>query len=256
MGGDDLESQERMVAVVRPQMLGHVLAVCERWELHTRSSARSPTPASCGRSGRTRSSARSRRASSPTSARATASSRRRARGQSHSQIRRTRGAGPSSAARLREPPQRSSIYRRRPSRRLAHGAAAGARRGRAAAAPRLSRPRRLARRHRPDGTARPAHRRPPGGARGSPERLHRRQPIGLTDCLNFGNPEKGEIAWELVESIEGMAETCEALRIRSSPATSRSTTRPTARDRPDAGRRLRRPARGHAWFRRAGARAT
>ena len=29
------ESQERMVAVVRPQMLDSVLAVCERWELHT-----------------------------------------------------------------------------------------------------------------------------------------------------------------------------------------------------------------------------
>ena len=28
------ESQERMVAVVRPQMLDSVLAVCERWELH------------------------------------------------------------------------------------------------------------------------------------------------------------------------------------------------------------------------------
>ena len=39
------------------------------------------------------------------------------------------------------------------------------------------------------------------------------EPIGLTDCLNFGNPEKGEIAWELVESIEGMAEACEALGI-------------------------------------------
>jgi phosphoribosylformylglycinamidine synthase len=39
------------------------------------------------------------------------------------------------------------------------------------------------------------------------------EPIGLTDCLNFGNPEKGEIAWELAESIEGMAEACEALKI-------------------------------------------
>ena len=39
------------------------------------------------------------------------------------------------------------------------------------------------------------------------------EPIGLTDCLNFGNPEKGAIAWELVESIEGMAEACEALGI-------------------------------------------
>ena len=39
------------------------------------------------------------------------------------------------------------------------------------------------------------------------------EPLGLTDCLNFGNPEKGAIAWELVESIEGMAEACEALGI-------------------------------------------
>jgi phosphoribosylformylglycinamidine synthase subunit PurL len=39
------------------------------------------------------------------------------------------------------------------------------------------------------------------------------EPLGLTDCLNFGNPEKGAIAWELVESIEAMAEACEALGI-------------------------------------------
>jgi phosphoribosylformylglycinamidine synthase subunit PurL len=39
------------------------------------------------------------------------------------------------------------------------------------------------------------------------------EPIGLTDCLNFGNPEKGEIAWELAEAIEGMALAAEALRI-------------------------------------------
>ncbi len=39
------------------------------------------------------------------------------------------------------------------------------------------------------------------------------QPLGLTDCLNFGNPEKPEIAWELVESIEGMALAAEALGI-------------------------------------------
>jgi phosphoribosylformylglycinamidine synthase len=39
------------------------------------------------------------------------------------------------------------------------------------------------------------------------------EPIGFTDCLNFGNPEKGEIAWELAESIEGMARACEALGV-------------------------------------------
>ncbi|MBI4172431.1 MAG: phosphoribosylformylglycinamidine synthase subunit PurL, partial [Actinobacteria bacterium] len=37
------------------------------------------------------------------------------------------------------------------------------------------------------------------------------EPLGFTDCLNFGNPEKGEIGWELAEAIEGMAEACEAL---------------------------------------------
>jgi phosphoribosylformylglycinamidine synthase II len=38
-------------------------------------------------------------------------------------------------------------------------------------------------------------------------------PLAITDCLNFGNPEKGEVAWELQEVIEGMATACEALRI-------------------------------------------
>jgi len=39
------------------------------------------------------------------------------------------------------------------------------------------------------------------------------EPLGFTDCLNFGNPEKPEIAWELAEAIEGMAEACEALGV-------------------------------------------
>jgi len=39
------------------------------------------------------------------------------------------------------------------------------------------------------------------------------EPIGLTDCLNFGNPEKPEVAWELAEAVEGMAQACEALRL-------------------------------------------
>ena len=41
--------------------------------------------------------------------------------------------------------------------------------------------------------------------------MRRRQPLAVTDCLNFGNPEKPEIAWELAEAIEGMALACEAL---------------------------------------------
>ena len=39
------------------------------------------------------------------------------------------------------------------------------------------------------------------------------KPLALTDCLNFGNPEKPEIAWELTEAIEGMSLACEALGI-------------------------------------------
>jgi phosphoribosylformylglycinamidine synthase subunit PurL len=38
-------------------------------------------------------------------------------------------------------------------------------------------------------------------------------PLALTDCLNFGNPEKPEIAWELEEAIGGLAAAAEALGI-------------------------------------------
>jgi phosphoribosylformylglycinamidine synthase subunit PurL len=37
------------------------------------------------------------------------------------------------------------------------------------------------------------------------------RPIGLTDCLNFGNPEKAEIAWELAEAIDGIAAAATAI---------------------------------------------
>ena len=39
------------------------------------------------------------------------------------------------------------------------------------------------------------------------------EPIGLTDCLNFGNPEKPEIGYELAQAIEGIAQAAEALDI-------------------------------------------
>jgi phosphoribosylformylglycinamidine synthase subunit PurL len=39
------------------------------------------------------------------------------------------------------------------------------------------------------------------------------RPLALTDCLNFGSPEKPEIAWELEQAIEGIAQAAEALRI-------------------------------------------
>ena len=39
------------------------------------------------------------------------------------------------------------------------------------------------------------------------------EPIGLTDCLNFGNPERPEVMWEFVEVVEGMAEACRRLGV-------------------------------------------
>ncbi len=38
-------------------------------------------------------------------------------------------------------------------------------------------------------------------------------PIGATNCLNFGNPERPEIMWQFVEAVEGIAEACRALDI-------------------------------------------
>jgi len=39
------------------------------------------------------------------------------------------------------------------------------------------------------------------------------EPLALTDCLNFGNPEKPDVGWELAEAIEGLAQAAEALGI-------------------------------------------
>src|SRR5205814_1143534 len=39
------------------------------------------------------------------------------------------------------------------------------------------------------------------------------EPLALTDCLNFGNPEKPEIGWELEQGIAGLAAAAEALGI-------------------------------------------
>ena len=38
-------------------------------------------------------------------------------------------------------------------------------------------------------------------------------PIGATNCLNFGNPERPEIMWQFVEAVEGLADACRALDV-------------------------------------------
>ena len=37
------------------------------------------------------------------------------------------------------------------------------------------------------------------------------EPLGLTNCLNFGNPEKPHIAWQFSQAIDGLAAACRAL---------------------------------------------
>ena len=39
------------------------------------------------------------------------------------------------------------------------------------------------------------------------------EPLGLTNCLNFGNPEKPHIAWQLTRAVAGLADACRALSI-------------------------------------------
>src|SRR5688500_5969193 len=39
------------------------------------------------------------------------------------------------------------------------------------------------------------------------------EPIGATNCLNFGNPEKPEVMWQFARAVEGMGAACRALGI-------------------------------------------
>ncbi len=39
------------------------------------------------------------------------------------------------------------------------------------------------------------------------------KPLAITDCLNFGNPERPDIMWQLTKTIEGMAKACDILSV-------------------------------------------
>ena len=84
------------------------------------------------------------------------------------------------------------------------------------------------------------------------------EPLGLTNCLNFGNPEKPHIAWQLTESVRGLADACRALDV---PVVGGNVSLynegADGPDLPDAGRRHGRPparrrARRPARLRREG----
>lgn len=43
-------------------------------------------------------------------------------------------------------------------------------------------------------------------------------PQAITDCLNYGNPEKPEQMWELKEGIEGIRDACHGIKLKNYPA--------------------------------------
>ena len=56
------------------------------------------------------------------------------------------------------------------------------------------------------------------------------EPLAITDCLNLGNPERPEGAWQLERTIAGISAACARARTsRSSPGTCRYITRRAAR---------------------------
>ncbi len=51
------------------------------------------------------------------------------------------------------------------------------------------------------------------------------RPLGVTDCLNFGSPERPEILWQFKEAVAGIGEACRALDLPVVGAMSPSTMR-------------------------------
>ena len=39
------------------------------------------------------------------------------------------------------------------------------------------------------------------------------RPLGVTDCMNFGSPERQEILWQFAEAIDGITDACRALEV-------------------------------------------
>ncbi len=39
------------------------------------------------------------------------------------------------------------------------------------------------------------------------------EPMGVTDCLNYGNPEKDEVTYQFVKSVKGIADACQEMKV-------------------------------------------
>ena len=217
------ESQERMLCVVEPDArrrgargLREVGGPRDRDRRRHRQ--RAPARAATA----TASSATCRSSRSSTTARSTTSSpaapvRRRCTPPPRGDARRGRRRARDAPRAARVPEHRlaaAALPAVRLDRAVADRAPPGRGRRRGAAAARRQRDRRRDRRLRPARRRRPVH----GHGRGVLECAANlacvgAEPLGLTNCLNFGNPEKPHIAWQLTESIRGLGDACRALDV-------------------------------------------
>ena len=192
------ESQERMVAIVAPERLAEVEAVIDRWELHRAVIGEvTETRRAAGDAGTARSSARSRPASSPRTARATWSSASRGGRARRSRCRSSRLPADVLLDLLGSDALRSRAFVTRRYDQLVQSRTVR-RPGLDAAVLRL-RPSYRGLALTLDGTGRIGSLDPfTGGAAAILEAARNvacagGEPLGFTDCLNFGNPEKPEI---------------------------------------------------------------
>ena len=259
------ESQERMLAVVRPERYADVAAVCARWGLPcavigrvtddgdiaivagepaTRSSPAIPAAALTSRRDRPRA---ARRAAGAPARCSRARRARRGRATSCPSGGWTPApcCWPCSDRRISPPAGRSSSSTTRPSRPTRSPVPAAARPCCAWRA--REGPRRRDRR-----ATRPSERCDPwlGAAMSVAEATRNvaitgARPLGVTNCLNFGDPTRPDAFWQLSEAVRGLGDACRALGL---PVTGGNVSlyNESARgpDRADAADRGRRAARG------------
>ena len=233
--------------VVEPGRLEEVLAVCERWEVRRHGDRRrSPTRAGCGcstgRAGRRHAGRRR----WWTTARSTTSSRRHRRGWIYAR-RRRRSMPTPSRARPCSPcsarptsPQALGVRAVRLDRAIPDRAPPESADAAVLAAPDGGRRIAVA----IDGNGRRVACDPYRGAVEAVLECAQNlacvgaEPLGLTNCLNFGNPEKPHVAWQLdARGRRARRRLPRARRAGGRAATSRSTTKPGGPDLPDSGRR-------------------
>ena len=196
------ESQERMVAVVRPERLGEVEAVLERWELH-----RAPI-GEVTDTGELRAFLDGELVGEIPAALLTDECPR----YEVDSLAAARPAAPVDPVNARA--EGVDLRAVRPARPLAHGAPARASTRRCCGCARRgagSRSRSTGRRSASAIRSRAGVQAVLGAARNVA--CAGGEPLALTDCLNFGNPEKPEIGWELGRAIEGIAAAAEALGV-------------------------------------------